>query len=341
MKRSLVKLAQLMIVLSFGVIHLHSQIISTFEINTSAHGDSAIVYVVLGSSTAEGIGASTADSSWVGRFRSHVQRFDASARIINFAVGGYTTYDIMPSNFMPPADRPTPKVNNNISLALSYKPTAILINMPSNDAARNFTIEEQIRNFRVIIGLIEAQGIPYRVTTTQPRNLNAAGRRSLQIMRDSILAIFNRNAINIFDEMADSDGSLKSSYDSGDGIHVNNRGHQYIFNQIIGSGILDSLRTNNVGRVGKPATFLKQNFPNPARDITHIRYHLPEAGRVEMNIYDTQGRLIQQLVNETQLPGSYQISWDTQTLCPGAYYYSIALSGKRFVCETMKTMVVK
>ncbi len=305
-------------------------------------GDSTLLYVVLGSSTAAGTGASTTDSSWVGRFRNYVQSFDADARVINLAIGGYTTYDIMPNNFTPPAGRPAPKVNNNVTIALSYKPAAVLINMPSNDAARSFTLEEQIRNFRTIIGLIEAQGIPYRVTTTQPRNLDAAGRQNLQIMRDSILAIFGENAVNIFDEMATPDGGLKSIYDIGDGIHVNNSGHKYIFDQIVGTGILDSLIATNIETIGKPAaTFLEQNFPNPAQGLTHIRYHLPEAGRVEMNIYDAQGRLIQRLVNEMQTPGSYQVNWDTQTLRAGMYYCSIAVSGKRFARETMKIMVVK
>ncbi|MFN7118250.1 MAG: T9SS type A sorting domain-containing protein [Saprospiraceae bacterium] len=304
-------------------------------------GDSTNVYVVLGSSTAAGTGASVADSSWVGRFRNYVKSFDSTALVINLAVGGYTSYDVMPSNFVPPVGRPAPKINNNITLALAYNPTAILINLPSNDATQGFTIEEQVSNLRTIVNLIEADEIPYRITTTQPRNLSAAGVQSLRDMRDSILTIFGENAANIFDELAAPDGKIKANYDSGDGIHVNNSGHKYIYDQIVGSGILDSLISTDVEDLGRKPSFLEQNFPNPAQGMTTIRYHLPEAGQVQLHIYDTQGRLVQQLVNENQTTGSYQLEWNTTHLNAGMYYCSITINGSRFARETMKVVVMK
>ena len=304
-------------------------------------GDSSRVYVVLGSSTAAGTGASVADSSWVGRFRNYVQSLDSTALVINLAVGGYTSYNVMPTDFTPPAGRPQPNVNNNITQALAYKPTAILINLPSNDATQGFTLQEQISNFNTIITLIEDAEIPFRVTTTQPRNLSATGIQNLKDMRDSILAIYGENAVNIFDELATETGGLKPSYDIGDGIHVNNAGHKYIYDQIVGSGILADLIATDVEVIGKQPSFLEQNFPNPAQGSTTIRYHLPESGRVELSIYDAQGRLVQKLVNEMQTSGSYQVDWDTNGLNPGMYYCSIAVSGKRFARETMKIMVIK
>lgn len=57
--------------------------------------------VVLGSSTAAGTGTTNPDSAWVNRFRNYFVAQDSSFRVINLAVGGYTTYHIMPTGFVP------------------------------------------------------------------------------------------------------------------------------------------------------------------------------------------------------------------------------------------------
>ncbi|MBK8655774.1 MAG: T9SS type A sorting domain-containing protein [Haliscomenobacter sp.] len=303
--------------------------------------DSMRVYVVLGSSTAAGTGATTADSSWVGRFRTYVKSLDPEALVINLAVGGYTTYDIMPSSFTPPSGRPAPKTNNNITQALSYKPTAILINLPSNDAAQGFTNQEQLTNFQTVVGLIQQAKIPFRVTTTQPRNLSAAGIQSLQAIRDSLLAAYGENAVNVYDEMASATGGLKPAYDIGDGIHVNNSGHKYIFDQIIGSGILKDLLSTGIKDLRQETALLDSLWPNPVSETLAIRYRVPESGLVRLGIYDVQGRLVQTLVQTQQAAGSYQAEWHTQGVQPGMYFCAMTFSGKQFARETAVVVVAR
>ena len=69
---------------------------STFSIvpDTTSHK-----LVVLGSSTAAGVGASSVDSGWVKRYRNYLFEKNTTINVINLAVGGYTTYDIMPNRF--------------------------------------------------------------------------------------------------------------------------------------------------------------------------------------------------------------------------------------------------
>ena len=86
--------------------------------------------VVLGSSTSFGTGASTYDSSWVGRFTSYVHRHNDDSQIYNLSGSGYTTYQTLrPDGFTPPAGRPSPVLGHNITAALALHPDAIIINI--------------------------------------------------------------------------------------------------------------------------------------------------------------------------------------------------------------------
>lgn len=64
-------------------------------------------------------------------------------------------------------------------------------------------------------------------------------------------------------------------------------------------------------------------IPNPAKNQTTIRYHLPEPSKVEILIFDVSGRLIQKLINEPQTAGQYEVKWDVGNLIPGVYFYTL------------------
>ncbi len=63
-----------------------------------------------------------------------------------------------------------------------------------------------------------------------------------------------------------------------------------------------------------PQKFLMaQNYPNPFNSTTVIPVIIPrenDHGRVEIAVYDVQGRRVRQLVNEPLPPGSYLVRWD-------------------------------
>ncbi|MEO1448111.1 MAG: SGNH/GDSL hydrolase family protein, partial [Bacteroidota bacterium] len=100
--------------------------------------------VVLGSSTAAGAGASPVDSAWVWRYRHYLQSINPANQVSNLAVGGFTSYRIMPTGFVPPASRPSPDTTHNITTALTLAPDAIIINLPSNDVSSGYTVAEQL-----------------------------------------------------------------------------------------------------------------------------------------------------------------------------------------------------
>ena len=197
--------------------------------------------VVLGSSTAAGAGPSHPDSTWVNRYRRFLQSINPQNQVTNLAQGGTTTYQIMPDWFIPPPGRPATNTSRNISEAIRLNADAVIINMPSNDAANGFTLNEQMFNFSTMVSTADSAGIPVWVCTTQPRNFTAA-KRLLQIqVKDSILSQFGSKAIDFWTTFADSLGDLDSAYDSGDGVHMNDAAHRILFQRVSAKNILSQL----------------------------------------------------------------------------------------------------
>ncbi|NUN10293.1 MAG: T9SS type A sorting domain-containing protein [Ignavibacteriaceae bacterium] len=189
--------------------------------------------VVLGSSTSAGIGPSTSDSAWVNRFRKNLLAQDTSYKVVNLAIGGYTTYHIMPTGFTPPGGRPNPAVNNNITFALTYTPVAVLINMPSNDATNLYPITEQIANYDTLVKILRNNNISTWISTTQPRNFSDPNQTSLlKAMRDSTYSRYGQYAVDFWTTLADTNGWIVSTYNSGDGIHLNDAGHRILYERM-------------------------------------------------------------------------------------------------------------
>src|SRR3982751_4521754 len=92
--------------------------------------------VVVGSSTSYGTGASTYDSAWVGKLQLYFRQNSNDGLdtvVTNLALGGFTTYQVMPTGFTPPAGKPAPDPARNVTMALSLSPDIIIFNLPSND----------------------------------------------------------------------------------------------------------------------------------------------------------------------------------------------------------------
>lgn len=78
---------------------------------------------------------------------------------------------------------------------------------------------------------------------------------------------------------------------------------------------------------------LANNFPNPFNPETTIKYQLPEAGEVTLEIYNMLGQVVNTLVSEYQTAGRYVYQWDAtnsngQSLSSGVYFYRINAGGE-------------
>ena len=83
---------------------------------------------------------------------------------------------------------------------------------------------------------------------------------------------------------------------------------------------------------------LSQNYPNPFNPTTLISFDLPEAGPVQLVIYDLMGRTVQTLVDGNMSAGSHDITFDASQLSSGVYLYRVETPG---FTSTRKMMLVK
>ena len=68
---------------------------------------------------------------------------------------------------------------------------------------------------------------------------------------------------------------------------------------------------------------LEQNFPNPFNPSTTIAFSLPSSGHVSLEVYDTSGRVVRQIVNDRLSAGRYEVSFDADNLGSGIYFYRL------------------
>lgn len=190
--------------------------------------------VILGSSTAAGAGPSHSDSTWVNKYRKALQSINPQNQVINLAVGGFTTYRVMPNNFITPPNRPAVDTLKNITAALKHQPDAIIINLPSND--RQWPMSEQLSNFDSLYNHSTHNGVPFFVCTTQPIvPLNKASYQ--RSVRDSIMATYGIYAIDLFLPLADTNNAVLPTY-AADAVHLNDSGHAVIFSQVLSANVL-------------------------------------------------------------------------------------------------------
>jgi len=72
---------------------------------------------------------------------------------------------------------------------------------------------------------------------------------------------------------------------------------------------------------------LFQNYPNPFNPVTHIQFTIREKSTVTLNVYNIQGRLVQNLAGGEYPPGSYQVLFNGSKLPSGIYFYQLEAGG--------------
>lgn len=83
---------------------------------------------------------------------------------------------------------------------------------------------------------------------------------------------------------------------------------------------------------------LKQNYPNPFNPNTVIEFIVPVKGLVTLQIYNSLGVMVSQLVNNTLAPGEYKYNFSGINLPSGNYFYTIT-TGE--FTETKKMLLIK
>lgn len=88
-----------------------------------------------------------------------------------------------------------------------------------------------------------------------------------------------------------------------------------------------------------PSTYeLLPANPNPFNPATHLRFTLPEGGKVELVIYDVKGRESARLADEWLNAGAHERIWDASAYSSGIYFARLT-SGA--ICKTQKLLLIK
>lgn len=69
-------------------------------------------------------------------------------------------------------------------------------------------------------------------------------------------------------------------------------------------------------------------FPNPTSDVVTIQFELEETAEVTLNIYDMQGRIVSQVLNETRNTGRFIETWNAREAAAGMYFYELRAGNK-------------
>jgi|GEM_PF-3269401 len=196
--------------------------------NTTLYNKPSVV--CLGSSTFYGLGASNASTTSAVSLISAWLKINCNGGSViqNLALAGYSTKDIIPGNG---------NTNYNVEKAASLNPSFVLLSLPSNDALINST-NQWLNNLILIDNYLKARGIVLIIEGTQPRNgLTTAQDQELSDMNTLIGNYFGNRFVNVLnllrDQTSSSPAVYNPIYNSGDGIHPNDAGHQIIANQFI------------------------------------------------------------------------------------------------------------
>lgn len=88
-----------------------------------------------------------------------------------------------------------------------------------------------------------------------------------------------------------------------------------------GSYEYSPITSANIGATEKFT--LEQNFPNPFRSETTIRFTLPGKTNVRLSLYDMHGRLVRTIVNGSRDKGTHAVNVNASSLTSGLYYYKL------------------
>jgi hypothetical protein len=94
--------------------------------------------------------------------------------------------------------------------------------------------------------------------------------------------------------------------------------------------IMDDLSLSNPTTIGDqslasiPEAYeMFQNYPNPFNPVTHIRYGIPTASEVNIEVYNSLGQRVAVLENDYQTAGYHVVDFDAARFPSGIYFYRI------------------
>ena len=83
---------------------------------------------------------------------------------------------------------------------------------------------------------------------------------------------------------------------------------------------------------------LYQNYPNPFNPSTMIKFSVPNDQNVKLNIYNSNGQLVRNLVDGNMKKGFHTVYFNAQDMISGIYFYRLETNGNKL---TQKMLLIK
>jgi acyl-CoA thioesterase-1 len=201
-------------------------------------------WVVLGSSTAAGVGASPGQG-WVAQVAAAVAPLQVT--VINLARGGLISTEALPLGAPVPAGQPGPDPRVNLDRALVEAPRLLLLSFPSNDTALGLPPEQTLAHLQLLRDRAAAATPPAVaiLLSTQPRDAFDAAQRAQAEELDRLSAqAFGPCFVRTRSALSDGQGRTAAAYGAGDGIHLNDVGHA-----LVAERVLERLRSGECVRL--------------------------------------------------------------------------------------------
>jgi hypothetical protein len=108
-------------------------------------------------------------------------------------------------------------------------------------------------------------------------------------------------------------------------------------------------KRNRISGIGNEENFqpsefnLYQNYPNPFNPVTNIKFALPFESNINIKVYNTIGKEIKELINETRFGGEYEITWDgtdnlSKKVSSGVYFITMQAKNSNHNLPFRKTI---
>jgi hypothetical protein len=113
----------------------------------------------------------------------------------------------------------------------------------------------------------------------------------------------------------------------------------------LANGSNKRVRGSSMSTMALPqAARLLANTPNPFNPRTSVRFELPAAAVVRVDVYDAAGALIRTLLDGARGPGTHTLEWDGtdqggRGVASGMYFTRLRVDGA--VVDTRKMMLLK
>ena len=184
--------------------------------------DADVMYVALGDSTVEGVGASRLELNYVSRLHARLREVYRNARMVNLGVGGATSVDVL---------------SRQLDRAIALMPDLVTMSVGPNDITERVPLIDYTRNVDTILGRLVAETsavlivnlLPDLAVTPRFRGHEAealVGQRSVEF-NAALTRLAQRHGVHLVDlyEASRREVPNRPELMAGDGYHPSDLGY--------------------------------------------------------------------------------------------------------------------